>query len=106
MPVDEHMHREPRLDERDRITHAPPRRQAAARAAGGSGEYDASTHGSSHFQEPFRRECLADVATRRKYPRQGFLNRSVVRQKQGFPKATSLNPTLFEGRPSPVVDNH
>ena len=41
----------------------------------------------------------------RKYPRQGLLIRSVAREKHGFRKGTSLNPTLFQGRPSPLADN-
>ncbi len=44
MPMDEHMHPKVRPDGWQRIAGAPPRRQAAARAAGSPGEYDASSH--------------------------------------------------------------
>lgn len=44
MPMDEHMHSEVRLDGWQRIAGAPSRRQATAWAAGGPGEYDASSH--------------------------------------------------------------
>jgi hypothetical protein len=37
------------------------------------------------------------------YPRQGLLNRNCVREKHRFRKVTSLNRTLFEGRPSPLA---
>ena len=43
-PMDQHMDLQPRVDRRDRIADAPPRRQAAARAAGGTGENDTPTH--------------------------------------------------------------
>jgi hypothetical protein len=39
------------------------------------------------------------------YPRQGSLIRSFAREKYRFWKVTSLNPTLFQGRPSPLADN-
>jgi hypothetical protein len=45
--VDQHLHREPRLDRRQHVAGAPPRRQAAPRAAGGTGENDAAAHDKS-----------------------------------------------------------
>jgi hypothetical protein len=42
--VDQHMDMEPGIHWRDRIAHAPARRQAAPWAAGGTGEYDATSH--------------------------------------------------------------
>jgi hypothetical protein len=44
VPVDQHVHMELRLDERQHVAHAPSRRQPAARAAGGPGENDTSSH--------------------------------------------------------------
>jgi hypothetical protein len=46
-PVDEHLHHEPRLDRWQHVAGAPPRRQAAPRAAGGTGENDAAGHDKS-----------------------------------------------------------
>ena len=46
-PVDQHLHRDPRLDRRQHVAGAPPRRQAAPRAAGGTGEDDAPAHEKS-----------------------------------------------------------
>jgi hypothetical protein len=40
----------------------------------------------------------------RKYPRQGSLIRSLAREINGFLKVTSLNRTLFQGRPSPLAE--
>jgi hypothetical protein len=37
------------------------------------------------------------------YPRQGFLNPHRCLEKRWFPKLTSLNPTMFQGRPSPFA---
>jgi hypothetical protein len=37
------------------------------------------------------------------YPRQGFTDRSVAREKFLFSKLTSLNPTLFQRRLSPLA---
>jgi hypothetical protein len=42
--VDQHMDAELGLDRRNRVADAPPRRQAAAWAAGGTGENDTPTH--------------------------------------------------------------
>ena len=42
--VDQHMDPELGIDRRDRVADAPPRRQAAAWAAGGTGENDTPTH--------------------------------------------------------------
>ena len=42
--VDQHMEPELGLDRRDRVADAPPRRQAAAWAAGGASENDTPTH--------------------------------------------------------------
>ena len=42
--VDQHMDVEPGVHRRDRIAHAPSRRQAAPRAAGGTGKYNATSH--------------------------------------------------------------
>jgi hypothetical protein len=55
--VDEHLHGELRLDRRQHVARAPPRRQAAPRAAGGTGENDAAAHEkSSEIQrDPARR---------------------------------------------------
>jgi hypothetical protein len=38
-------------------------------------------------------------------PRQESLIRSFAWEINGFLKGTSLNPTLFQGRPSPLADN-
>ena len=46
----------------------------------------------------------AIVTIRMLAPRQGSFNRSVAREKHWFWKVTSLNPTLFSGRPSPVAE--
>jgi integrase len=53
------------------------------------------------------REKSLDVVkdAENQYPRQGSNNRSVAREKNWFCKVTSLNPTLFEGRPSPLAVN-
>jgi len=51
------------------------------------------------------RRNLATGRTARFAPRQGSLIRSVAREINGFLKATSLNPTLFQGIPSPLADN-
>ena len=67
VPVDEHMHRDSRLDHWERITHAQARRLAAAWAAGGPGEYDASSH--------------AAFARGLQYPRQGPNKSSLSRRK-------------------------
>jgi hypothetical protein len=45
--MDQHFHGELRLDRREHVAGAPPRRQAAPRAAGGTGENDAAAHGTS-----------------------------------------------------------
>jgi hypothetical protein len=42
--VDQHMDVELGVHRRDRIAHAPSRRQAAPRAAGGTGKYNATSH--------------------------------------------------------------
>ncbi|MCX7430135.1 MAG: hypothetical protein NTY17_03880 [Planctomycetia bacterium] len=42
--VDQHMDVETSLDRRNRVADAPPRRQAAAWAAGGTGANDTTTH--------------------------------------------------------------
>jgi hypothetical protein len=42
--VDQHMDVEVGIDRRDRVADAPPRRQAAAWAAGGTGANDTTTH--------------------------------------------------------------
>jgi hypothetical protein len=54
---------------------------------------DTSTNGSS-----------ASVAVAECDPRQGLLIRDCVRENHRFWKGTSLNPTLFQGRPSPVAE--
>jgi len=33
------------------------------------------------------------------------LNRDIHREIKGFLNVSSLDPTLFQGRPSPLVDN-
>ena len=53
------------------------------------------------------REKSLDVVkdAENQYPRQGSNKRGVAREKNRFYKVTSLNPTLFEGRPSPLAVN-
>jgi hypothetical protein len=46
-------------------------------------------------------DVVKDAETQ--YPRQGFLNPHLCLEKRGFPKPTSLNPTLFQRRPSPLA---
>ena len=38
-------------------------------------------------------------------PARGSLNRDIRYEHSGFPKPTSLNPTLFRGRPSSGADD-
>jgi len=70
----------------------------------------ACTDRSGH-QEPSAlhesREKSLDVLNdaKNQYPRQGLLIRGVAREINGFLKGTSLNRTLFQGRPSPLADN-
>jgi hypothetical protein len=45
------------------------------------------------------------MAQKIQYPGQGFVNRDPTGEKRGFPKSTSLYPTLFPLRPSPLADN-
>jgi len=53
------------------------------------------------------REKSLDVEddSKNQYPRQGFLNPHHCLEKRWFPKLTSLNPTLFQRRPSPLADD-
>jgi integrase len=53
-----------------------------------------------------REKSLAFVNNAKKhYPRQGFMASSVARGKRWFSKLTSLNPTLFQRRRSPLADD-
>jgi hypothetical protein len=39
-------------------------------------------------------------------PRQGFVDRGLAREKRWFLGGNSLNPHLFQRRPSPLADDH
>ena len=48
-----------------------------------------------------RLQSLEDAENQ--YPRQGFVNRSLAREKRWFSGGTSLNPHMFLRRPSPLA---